>query len=90
MCLPYMGTKPAILSGGLSGVSYIDTSGLATLVEVARVAACKVYSDRGGSCQNAPQSGGRSTRQPVEPDGKQQLYKNDYRRFRARLEIACI
>lgn len=31
-------TKPANLSVDLSGVSYIDTSGLATLVEAARIA----------------------------------------------------
>jgi len=31
-------TKPASLSVDLSGVSYIDTSGLATLVEVNRIA----------------------------------------------------
>ena len=31
-------TKPASLSADLSGVSYIDTSGLATLVEAARIA----------------------------------------------------
>ena len=33
-----LGTKPASLSVNLSGVSYIDTSGLATLVEADRIA----------------------------------------------------
>jgi anti-sigma B factor antagonist len=31
-------TKPATVSVDLSGVSYMDTSGLATLVEAARIA----------------------------------------------------
>jgi anti-sigma B factor antagonist len=33
-----LATKPAEVSVDLSGVSYIDTSGLATLVEAARIA----------------------------------------------------
>ena len=33
-----LGTKPANLSVDMSGVSYLDTSGLATLIEAARMA----------------------------------------------------